>query len=264
MQYVNKGKCVFCLKKQPEVNFSEKPHTMPRSLGSESIGFDICNDCNHYFGQPDKLSVPQLCIEVCVKEVFGMIKHLLNTSRSEEYGRNNRMRSIFFEYRHSESKIKIKSSFQYNHKFLHAFTNQFKRGLYEMFLQEYHKVTQNGLDTKFNEIREYARFNQGNIPVYYMQNNGVFLLEDDISNPRFNFSESQFQTIDNYGFYTLMLWGQIFFLEVTPRARLCRNVYLRNEASKLIGTGFVFKGLIELQRITDIDFTLRSLLGKKL
>ena len=94
---------MFCLKKQPEVNFSEKPHTMPRSLGSESIGFDICNDCNHYFGQPDKLSVPQLCIEVCVKEVFGMIKHLLNTSRSEEYGRNNRMRSIFFEYRHSES-----------------------------------------------------------------------------------------------------------------------------------------------------------------
>lgn len=236
---------------------------MPRSLGSDNIGFDICDDCNHYFGQPDKLSFPKLCIEVCVKEVFGMVKHLLNASKNDEYGKTNRMRSIFFEYRHSESKIKIKSNFQYNYKFINTFTNQFKRGVYEMFLQEYHKTTQNGLDEKFNEIREYARFNRGNIPLYYLQNNGVFLLEDNISNPKFHFSENQFQTIDDYGFYSLMLWGQMFFLEVTPRARLCRDIYLRKEATKLIGTGFVYRGLIEVKKITDIDFTLRSLLGRK-
>ena len=261
MQHIDKGQCIFCLKKQPEISFSEKPHTMPRSLGSDSIGVDICNDCNHYFGQPDKLSFPQLCIEVCVKEVFGMIKHLLNASRNDNYGKNNRLRSIFFEYRHSESKIKIKSNFQYNHRFINTFTNQFKRGLYEMFLQEYHKATLNGLDAKYNVIREYARFNRGNIPLYYMQNNGVFLIEDNIVNPKFNFSENQFQTIEDYGFYTLMLWGQIFFLEVTPRASLCRDIYLKKEASKFIGSGFVFRDCIEVEKITDIDFTLRSLLG---
>ncbi len=263
MQYIDKGQCIFCLRKHPEVSFFEKPHTMPRSLGSDSIGFDVCNDCNHYFGESDKLSFPQLCIEVCVKEVFGIIKHLLNVSKNDEYGKKNRMRSIFFEYRHSESKIKIKSSFQYNHRFINSFTNQFKRGLYEMFLQEYHKVTQNGLDAKFDEIREYARFNKGNVPVYYMLNNGVFLLEENIANPKFHFSENQFETIERYGFYSLWLWGQIFFLEVTPKAKLCRDTYLRREATELIGTRFVFRGLIELEKITDIDFTLRSLFGGK-
>jgi hypothetical protein len=50
-------------------------------------------------------------------------------------------------------------------------------------------------------------------------------------------------------------------MEVTPRAKLCREIYLRNEESKIVGTGTIFKRIIEIKKITDIDFTLRKLYG---
>jgi hypothetical protein len=262
MQYTEKGKCIFCLRESPEASFKKKPHTMPKSLGSNSIGFDICDECNHYFGGPDALSTPHLNIEECVKEVFGMTKHLLNVQKDDKYAQH-KLSSRYFEYWHSHSKIKIKSSFKYNPNFVKTFTNQFKRGLYEMFLQEYHKATQNGLDSRFDEIRNYARYNKGSIPVYYMLNNGVYLLEKNTINPDFRFSENQYQHINDYGFYSLLLWGHWFFLEVTPRARLCRDTYLIREVRNLIGSGFVYRGCIELKSINDIDFTLRSLFSKK-
>ena len=53
-EYIRKGKCIFCGKASPEVTFFEKPHTTPHSLGSDRIGFDICDSCNHFFGEPDK------------------------------------------------------------------------------------------------------------------------------------------------------------------------------------------------------------------
>lgn len=262
MTYINKGHCIFCLRDKSQTKFTEKPHTMPKSLGSVSIGVDICNECNHYFGEPDLLTKPHLCIEVCVKEIFGLIKQLIITEKEER--KQERLKSIYFEYWKSKQKIVIKSTFRHDAVFLKTFTNQFKRGIYEMFLQEYHKETGNGLDSCFNEIREYARYNKGNIPLYYVQNSrGILFIDNNISSPKFHFSPAQFEDIDNYGFYTLIILGQWFYLEVTPRAKLCRDIYLRNEVKKVLGTGFVFNSIIEISTITDIDFTLRNLYGGK-
>ena len=259
MNYTNKGQCIFCLRGKFETEFTEKPHTMPKSLGGVSIGVDICNECNHYFGEPDLLSNPQLNIEVCVKEIFGIIKVLLNCLRdnNQKQVRKN-LKSIYFEYWKSKNKIVIKKAFRLNYSFINTFTNQFKRGLYEMFIQEYHKETGNGLNSKFNEIREYARYNRGDVPLYYAVWN-ILPVGEDINTPKFNFSKHQFETIDTYGFYTLILWGQWFFMEVTPRAKLCREIYLKNEERTIVGTGTIFKGIIEVKKITDIDFTLSKL-----
>lgn len=41
MDYRNKGFCIFCGKDATQTTFKEKPHTMPKSLGSISIGVDI-------------------------------------------------------------------------------------------------------------------------------------------------------------------------------------------------------------------------------
>lgn len=93
MDYRNKGFCIFCGKDATQTTFKEKPHTMPKSLGSISIGVDICDECNHYFGQPDNLVFPKLCIEVCVKEIFSLMKTLLNREDNPQ-----RLKSIYFEY----------------------------------------------------------------------------------------------------------------------------------------------------------------------
>lgn len=54
------------------------------------------------------------------------------------------------------------------------------------------------------------------------------------------------------------------FLEVTPRAELSREIYLKMQCEKINVGGFVYRDLIEIKRITDIDFSLRSLFGGKL
>ena len=259
MDYINKGTCIFCGKDVTQTTFKEKPHTMPKSLGSINIGVDICDECNHYFGQPDDFVFPKLCIEVCVKEIFGLPKALLNRKDNSE-----RLKSIYFEYWKSKRKIVLKSHFKFNDRFLTTFARQFKRGIYEMFLQEYHKITGNGLDNRFNQIRRFARYNIGDIPLYYLVNNGVYLIEEKFSCPKFSFCDSLFNDIETYGFYTLILYGQWFFLEVTPRAELSREIYLKMQCEKINVGGFVYRDLIEIKRITDIDFSLRSLFGGKL
>lgn len=133
-----------------------------------------------------------------------------------------------------------------------------------MFLQEYHKQTGRGLESRFDEIRNYARYSVGYIPLYHFQSkNGIILREDVICEPQFRFSETSLNEIDNYGYYRLYIWGMWFYLEVTPRARLYRDIYLRSRVEELIGSGFVFSQCVELRSVNEIDFTLRKLYGRK-
>lgn len=258
MKYINKGICIFCKSTKPDVTFNEKPHTMPRSLGSNSIGFDICDNCNHYFGQPDKLSNPPLTIEVCVKEILGLTKYLLEYQQKPS---NTRLKSIYFEFWASTGKLKVKTKYKFTHDFQKALLNQFKRGLYEMFLQEYHKETKKGLDDRFDEVRNYARYNEGDIPLYHLQNSqGIITLTNKFSMPQFTFSESQIDDIESYGFCSLIIFGKWFYLEVTPKGVSNRETYLKSVA-KIIGSGFVFNKLVEIESVNDIDFTLRGLFG---
>ena len=139
------------------------------------------------------------------------------------------------------------------------FTRQFKRGIYNIFLQEYHRCTEKGLDEKFNSIREFARNDIGDLPLYFLVNNGVYMVEDNIDSPSFSFNKKILTDIDNFGFYQMWILGNIFFLEVTTRSKFSKEIYLKKESQKLIGTGFVYCELRKMQYITDMDFTLRKL-----
>ena len=59
----------------------------------------------------------------------------------------------------------------------------------------------------------------------------------------------------------MYLWGLWFYLEVTPKADLTREVYLREQAKKINVGGFVVKDMVLLQDIEQVDFTLRQLYG---
>jgi|SRR5690606_10315244 len=259
MEYIRKGTCIFCKRKEPEVTFDEKPHTMPRSLGSNSIGFDVCDGCNHYFGEPDNLSTPPLTIEVCVKEILGLTKYLLQHQQKTQ---NTRLKSIYFEFWASTGKLKVKSKYKFTYNFQKTLLNQFKRGIYEMFLQEYHKKTENGLESRFDKVRNYARYNDGDIPLYHLQSsNGIVAITENFGTPQFNFTTAQIDDIDNFGFCSLIIFGKWFYLEVTPQADIKRELYLK-QVAQIIGSGFVFDRLIDIKSINDIDFTLRNLFGK--
>jgi hypothetical protein len=256
-EYILKGTCIWCLKSKPEVTFNNKPHTISKQIGSTNIGFDICDSCNRYFGTVDKESCYEMSVELAFKEIINVIRHLLLT------GMKSKLNSVYFDFFRSKRQFKIRKAFKYKYHFLSNFTRQFKRGVYEIFLQEYHRCTKNGLDNRFNKLRNFVRFDKGDIPLYFLVNNGVYFLESDIESPSFEFNENVLQEIDDYGFYMLIITGHVFFLEVTPRAEISREIYLKRESSKLIGSGFAYKGLKELKYITDIDFTLRELNGIK-
>lgn len=257
-EYIKKGKCIFCGKRAPDVTFFDKPHTTPRSLGSDRIGFDVCDQCNHFFGEPDKSMYPRIAVETCVKEIFGVIRFMLNLER--EGHENDVLKSRYFNYWRSRSTLQFKSTFRGNPYFRRTFIKQFKRGLYELFLQEYHKATENGLDERFDRVRQYARYGYGDLPVWHLQTR-LLLVEADLSVPELRFTEHSLDEIDSYGFYSMYLWGFWFYLEVTPRAELVREVYLRKLANKINIGGFVISNMVQLKDIEEVDFTLRQLYG---
>lgn len=257
-EYVQKGTCIFCGKSTPEVTFFDKPHTTPHSLGSDHIGFDVCDDCNHFFGEPDKSMYPRLAVETCVKEIFGVIRFLLNLER--EGHENDVLKSRYFNFWRGKHTFQFKSTYKSDPYFKSIFLKQFKRGLYELFLQEYHRQTEDGLNSKFDKVRRYARYGNCDIPVWHLQSR-VILAESELTMPELRFSKRIMTDMDDYGFYSLYLWGFWFYLEVTPRAEITREIYLRKVKKEMSVGGFVFKDLIELKRISDIDFTLRQLYG---
>ena len=65
-KYVNTGKCIWCGRAEPEVTFLTEPHVLPRRLGGKEIGFDVCDECNHYFGTAQK---GRPAIDVAFKEI---------------------------------------------------------------------------------------------------------------------------------------------------------------------------------------------------
>ncbi len=258
-EYIRKGKCIFCGKSSPEVTFFDKPHTTPHSLGSDRIGFDICDSCNHFFGEPDKSMFPRISVETSVKEIFGVTRFMLNLER--EGHDKDVLKSRYFNFWRSRNTLQIRSSFSGKSYFRKTFTKQFKRGLYELFLQEYHLATENGLDPRFDRVRNYARYGTGDLPVWHLQTR-MMLIEADLSVPSLKFTQPALDEINTYGFYSMYLWGFWFYLEVTPRAEITREVYLREQAKKINVGGFVVKDMVLLQDIEQVDFTLRQLYGR--
>ncbi|MNY21452.1 hypothetical protein D3C86_1550000 [compost metagenome] len=80
----------------------------------------------------------------------------------------------------------------------------------------------------------------------------------DLEQPfELSFNDYVLDTLKEYGFYHLNFTGLNFFIAVTEKADLNQD-YLINQANDLIGTGFVFKELLELRKLNEIDFTLKN------
>lgn len=259
-KYIEKGQCIWCLKSEPEVSFYKKPHTISRQLGATQIGFDICDNCNYFFGTIDKMQKYPMSVEIAFKEIMNIMRLLLSNKLNETTYKS--FKSIYFSYHHSVSTIRIKSTFKLRPYFISSLTRQFKKGMYEVFMQEYHRETKNGLDERFNSIRRFVREDIGDLPLYFLDNNGVHFVEENIDNISFAFNENILSQINDFGFYTMLIYSNVFFLEVTPRSQFTREIFLKKESRRFIGSGFIYSQLKQMHYITDIDFTLRKLYGK--
>lgn len=253
MEYIKIGKCIWCLKEKPNVTFKNAPHTISKQIGASNIGFDICDSCNSYFGTHNKTEIYPMNVELAFKEVFNVIRLFVSTSDEIDH-----FRSRYFNYYKSKREFKINRQFKFQRNFINMFTRQFKRGIYETFLQEYHLNTSNAMDKRFDSIRDFVRYDKGNLSLYYVDHNGAIMIPRDYSTS-LAFNEKIINDINEYGFYTMYLLGFWFFLEVTPRAELSKDIFLLNQSRKLGLSSILSRGIKKLDYITDLDFTLQRL-----
>lgn len=255
-EYIRKGKCIWCLKSKPDVEFYTKPHTIPRALNAHNIGFDICDFCNNFFGSDNKLEMVTYSIDKILKEFFNVHKFLLTNNKDSNSWKN--FKSQFFSYFHTRKTLKLNIDYIRNPLYANQFTRKFKKGIYNIFLQEYHRNTENGHDIRFNSIREFVRNDSGDLPLYYLKScNGVRILEDFQLSHELPFNSNTLEIIDKYGFYQLRMTGLNFYVFATDHAYLNFD-YLIHDSNNQIGSGFVFTELLELKKLTEIDFTLRN------
>jgi transcription elongation factor Elf1 len=259
-EYTRYGKCIWCGKEKPEVSFCEKPHTISKKLGSNNIGVDICDSCNKYFGTRERSSKYPMSVELAFKEIFNVSRFLMPDSSGQIQG--SILKSIYFEYYASKRILRIKNNFKFQENFLRNFTRQFKRGVYEAFLQEFHRETGRALENKFDYLRRFVRYDLGDIPLFFADNNGVYLLPENRLEIFFGFGDQQISMIDNYGFYDLWFFGHLFYLAVTPKANLSDEVFLKGVAKQIGAPGLVYSGIKKMKYITDLDFSYLKLYNK--
>ena len=246
-KYSKTGKCIWCGKTNKEVSFNNAPHILPRSLGGEEIGFDVCDECNAAFGTSYK-GAPN--VDLVFKEIFNVSRLVMESRDENTY---KQFKSVFFNYYHNKKKFVIKSSFALK---LGTITKQFKRALFEVFLQKYHYETKDGNNPIFEAVRKYARYGEGDLKVYYIFNN-IVLAESTRVPPRLLMSQQLISDMFNYGVFNFWFWGFPFYLEVIPTLFNVKGFsYLKEEEARMV---VKFKGnerMIELNNIMEIDFLM--------
>ena len=176
------------------------------------------------------------------------------------FGRNltvdtyKHFRSVFFEYRHSRHTIRIKNNFDSR-----SVTTQFKRGLYEVFLQKYHVLTGKGNNPMFDAVRSYARYGYGHLHVFYAYNNIIFEpKETDLL--KLPMSSSILDNMMSSGIFEFWLSGHMFFLEVLPVAFESRGqAYLQRAAQKILIPAKGNERIFEFTDISQIDIFMQRL-----
>lgn len=249
-EYAFLGKCIWCLKDKSETSFNTIPHTISRHLLPSHEGVDVCDSCNSLFGTSKKNYL--MSIDLATKEILNLIFHLHKLDNGEI------LSSTYFNLFKGEGRLEIKKSFKSNATIRKNLLRQYKKGLYAYFLQEYHLHIHNGLDDRFNKIRDFVRFDKGDLPVYSVMGKELFLVQDN-KDFVLKFGDSILNEIENFGVYTIYLFGEIYFLKVIDKPDEIIHGFLNDFNNKTNSARFFSKGISELLTIEDIDYTRRGL-----
>lgn len=163
-------KCIWCLSSEPDRTFEKKAHTIPKSLGGQNFNKFVCDDCNGFFGATTPEN--RYSIEEALKETFCISRErfLNNTPTKRQIGK---FKSKFFDvkFRNGKPRLIVKPSFLLKSQFLTELCRNFKRGLIKMWLEEFDRQSgyKVGHDAKYKVLRDFARYNIGDLPVVYFE-----------------------------------------------------------------------------------------------
>ncbi|MGJ3236135.1 HNH endonuclease [Marivirga sp.] len=250
--------CIWCSRNEEDVPFEKKAHTIPKSLGGKHLCKDVCDLCNHYFGSP----MPNLpSVELVFKEVFNISRFFL-LDASNEREKIGRYKSEFFNINWNARTIRTKPKYSLKNHFQEKMGRQFKRAIYKVFLEDRARMIGDAHDEKFNFIREFARYDLVDYPLFYFTpaNGAIFFSSQDAIHPEIRFSEHHERIIKEYRFYEFSLMGHFFAIPTTSKFDLFKNEYVKyckSEHSQL------YSKMIEVKRLNQVDFTFSFMNEKK-
>lgn len=248
-EIISMKRCIWCLKSEDDVSFLKKAHTFPVSLGGKSLCDNVCDICNHYFGSP----TPQApSIEVVFKEIFNLSKHILLSYNKEK--KLPRFKSEYFNFDVKKGIIRLKPRYALRQSFQEKLGRQFRRGMFKVFLEERERQRGDALDNQYNFIREFARYNLSDYPIYYFKPKlpVIFFSETDTRSPVFRFTASSDELDSNFKMFEYSIMSHDFAI---PTSNIF-EIQLDNYRSYLKKTDHPSgTQLIEIKRVEDIDFT---------
>ena len=248
-------KCIWCLKNESEINFIKKAHTIPKSLGGQNYNLNVCDSCNEYFGNKHEYNYS---LEEALKETFNITRRvmLLSDNPKRKVGK---FKSRFFDLRERNGKpvLKIEPSFRFNKDFQNELCHAFKRGLYKMFFEVLNRQKQVGYENHYDVIRDFSRYNIGNLPVLYFNRAvGIFIsFKREAETPVLFFDRMKY-LYSNEKFVEIEFLGHVFGFPITSFSESDYQNYL-NESFKLKKGHFL--NAIMISKLTDIDIAMSIL-----
>jgi len=252
-------KCIWCSKTDDKVEFIKLAHTIPQTLGGKKICANVCDECNLYFGSYNNKLPP---IETVIKETFN-ISRARFLQKDNEIGKNKSMpkfSSIYFNIDFKKNKMSLKAAYRHNSNFQEKISRQFKKGLYKIYLEETERQKQDGHSDKYDFIREFSRYDQGDYPVFYFpRKHGIILMTEDwAKNPEL-FLEEDFKLkylVNEPCFFEFELLGHVFGIVTSRSWEIAFDKYIKktSEAKKE-----QFKNFKLVKNFNDIDLTLSIL-----
>lgn len=256
-------KCIWCSRSSNDTLFEKEAHTIPQSLGGKNICPNVCDDCNHYFGAT-KDGIPS--IETIIKETFNITRaRFLKTQN--EIGKNKVMpkfSSVFFNVNFEKGKLDLKLAYRLKPGFQSRIGRQMKRGIFKMYLEEVERQFDKGLDKRFDFIREFARYDIGDYPVFYFnRKHPIIPMSDDwVKNPSLQLTDDmKFKYIINHpSFDEFEFLGHLIGIPISRTFEIMVDDYL-TKTNKLKSKWF-YHGTI-VKNFNDIDLILNVINDKK-
>lgn len=253
--------CIWCNKTEESVPFKRKAHVLPQTLGATAICDNVCDICNLYFGSAEQ---GRPSVETVLKETFNISRGVFLRT-SNDIGKNKPMAkfsSIYFDVDFKKNTFNLKPTYKRHKYFQEKICRQLKRGLYKVFLEETERVNGDGHDDKYNFIREFARYDLGDFPLFYFErSNGIFALSTNFIKTPDHFLRKEFRykyLVDEPSFYEFDLLGHTFGIATSRTWEIMVDNYIKKslEAKKEL-----FKTCKVVTNFHDIDLAL-SILSK--
>lgn len=250
--------CIWCKKTEVVTTFNTKAHTIPQSLGGKFICENVCDECNNIFGSYYFTRPP---VELAIKEAFHITRARFLDIEGE-VGKNKILSRVntsqYFNIDLQKHIVKPKGRFKLRRGFLQNLGRQLRKGIFKIFLEETERVNGNGHDERFDFIREFARRDIGDYPVFYFYRKfAIFTNKNLLSEPQLYFTDDYRNKylFSGFGFYEFELFGHILSIPTTRFYEIQLDEYIKH--TREIKKDFV-SGFKVIDKFTDFDILLRS------